>query len=197
MIPLINVGYASTNYYLLGQGRGRLLVDVGMPGTLPTLLAQLRRAGAALDEVGYLLATHYHPDHAGIAQDLQARGVRLVALEQQLDAIPLLGALVKPGDGFIPIATRDIVRITAESSRAFLAGIGVAGEVVATPGHSSDSVSLVLDDGRAFTGDLPPPLEGDATLARSWATLRSRGATMVYPGHGPPRPLPQVYEGAP
>lgn len=34
--------------------------------------------------------------------------------------------------------------------------MGISGEIVPTPGHSDDSISVVLDDGSAFTGDLPP-----------------------------------------
>ena len=45
MIPIINVGYASTNYYVLGSSTTRLLIDVGWPGTLPRLMANLRRTG--------------------------------------------------------------------------------------------------------------------------------------------------------
>jgi hypothetical protein len=37
MMNIVNVSYASANYYVLGQGRSRLLVDVGWPGTLPKL----------------------------------------------------------------------------------------------------------------------------------------------------------------
>lgn len=37
----------------------------------------------------------------------------------------------------------------------------VYGEILWTPGHSDDSVSLVLDSGIAFTGDLQPPLASD------------------------------------
>ena len=78
-------------------------------------------------------------------------------------------------------------------SRAFLATIGIAGEIVHTPGHSDDSVSLVLDTGAAFTGDLTAPglatEETGATVADSWARLRALGATTVYAGHGPVRPI--------
>jgi hypothetical protein len=40
-------------------------------------------------------------------------------------------------------------------------------------GHSDDSVTLVLDAGMAFTGDLPPPhMATDETLQRSWAAIQ-------------------------
>ena len=48
MIPIINVGYASTNYYVLGSSTTRLLIDVGWPGTLPRLMANLRRTDIPL-----------------------------------------------------------------------------------------------------------------------------------------------------
>jgi len=67
--------------------------------------------------------------------------------------------------------------------------IGIAGEIVPTPGHSDDSVSLVLDDGSAFTGDLTPLAlageEGWNAVVASWQRLRALGANRIYPGHGP------------
>ena len=64
---------------------------------------------------------------------------------------------------------------------------------VALPGHSDDSVSLLLDDGSAFTGDLTHPAfvgESDAAVvSASWRSLRDRGAVRVYPAHGPVRPM--------
>jgi glyoxylase-like metal-dependent hydrolase (beta-lactamase superfamily II) len=78
---------------------------------------------------------------------------------------------------------------TAES-RAFLAGIGIEGEILSTPGHSDDSVTLVLDEGLAFTGDLTSPLfvpDDPSDLAyQSWESIRAKGVHTVYPGHGPP-----------
>lgn len=62
-----------------------------------------------------------------------------------------------------------------------------------TPGHSDDSVSLLLDDGSVFTGDLTRPefvgMEDAAVVAASWQLLKERGATRVYPGHGPIRQI--------
>jgi glyoxylase-like metal-dependent hydrolase (beta-lactamase superfamily II) len=74
-----------------------------------------------------------------------------------------------------------------------LAQIGIAGEIVPTPGHSEDSVSLVLDEGAAFTGDLTPlgriGPEDAEVVAASWRLLRAYGVTRIYPGHGPVYPL--------
>jgi glyoxylase-like metal-dependent hydrolase (beta-lactamase superfamily II) len=63
-----------------------------------------------------------------------------------------------------------------------------AGEFVHTPGHSEDSVSLLLDSGEVFTGDLPlaMPDDGNELVRQSREKLRALGARRVYPGHGEP-----------
>ena len=51
-------------------------------------------------------------------------------------------------------------------------------------------MSLLLDSGDAFTGDLTrPDLATDANaavVAASWTALLARGAVTIYPGHGGP-----------
>lgn len=190
---IVNVGYRSTNFYVVSAGSSRLLVDLGWPGTFDTLRAGLKRKGVPLSEIRYGLATHYHMDHAGLAQELKIAGVPLLVVSGQESAIPLLKQHMKPADRFVDITTHDNVTITPEGSRAFLAVIGIDGQIVRTPGHSDDSVSLLLDNGAVFTGDLTHPAlvteETAVEVARSWARLRQLGATTVYPGHGPVRSL--------
>jgi glyoxylase-like metal-dependent hydrolase (beta-lactamase superfamily II) len=55
---IVNVGYDSTNYYMVEQDRKRLLVDVGWPGSLPKLRASLKRKGIAIEDLHYLCVTH-------------------------------------------------------------------------------------------------------------------------------------------
>lgn len=147
--------------------------------------------GVPLNEIRYALATHFHMDHAGLAQEFKNVGIRLLVLETQIAAIPLMKKHIKPEDGYLEIGMNDNVTIHFEESRATLAKLGIAGQILPTPGHSDDSASLLLDDGSVFTGDLPPlELAVDAeTVAASWRLLRERGATRVYPGHGPVRPV--------
>lgn len=191
---IVNVGYDSTNYYVIEQNRKRLLVDGGWPGTLPKLRATLKRAGIALQEINYLFITHYHPDHAGLVQELKAQGVKHLVFQEQLAAVPQMKTYVKPDSGYIEIRLHDSLQLTIGESRAWLlAHLGLAGEIVSTPGHSDDSLSLVLDEGLAFTGDLTPLMMGDEAQAeliqQSWDKLRALGVRRIYPGHGPIRPL--------
>jgi endoribonuclease LACTB2 len=193
---VVNVGYGSTNYYVIGAGKNRLLVDVGWPGTLGKLLANLKRKGIAIEEIRYLLATHYHPDHAGLVQEVKNKGVRLIVAEGQGDFIPGLKQWMKPEMHYVDIDLRDNTPVTLAESRAFLAKLDIAGEIVSTPGHSDDSVTLILDSGDAFTGDLQSvsradELEVEAVTA-SWEKIRAKGAKKIHPGHGPSRPAPAV-----
>jgi glyoxylase-like metal-dependent hydrolase (beta-lactamase superfamily II) len=59
--------------------------------------------------------------------------------------------------GYTEIDTRDNLVIACADGRALLATLGISAELIHTPGHSDDRVSLVLDSGEAFTGDLTDP----------------------------------------
>lgn len=187
-ITIVNIGYRSTNYWVVSAGTSRLLVDLGWPGMMGQMRANLKRMDVPIEEIRYGLATHYHIDHAGLAQELKQAGVPLLVLDVQVAAIPLMKTWVKPQDQYVDITTHDNVTISCAESRALLQLIGIPGEIIHTPGHSDDSVSLLLDDGSVFTGDLTAPMfieEGDTITSTSWRLLRERGATRVYPGHGP------------
>jgi ribonuclease/clavin/mitogillin len=188
---IVNVGYRSTNYWVVSAATSRLLVDIGWPGTLGTMKANLKRMGVPLREIRYALATHYHIDHAGLAEELKKEGIPLLVLQVQVDAISLMKTWTKPWDNYVEITAHGNVIISFEESRRFLGQIGVPGEILHTPGHSSDSVSLLLDDGAVFTGDLPPEAYSfdNPVALSSWRLLRECGATRVYPAHGPIRPI--------
>ena len=190
-LSIVNVGYRSTNFWVISAGPSRLLVDLGWPGMAGKLLAELERKSIPIKEIRYGFATHYHIDHAGAAQDLKNRGMTLIVTPEQIDAVPAMKQWTKPDMNYTDIATADNVVVKLEDSREFLKSIGLAGELIHTPGHSDDSVSLLLDSGEAFTGDLTPPSmateEQAETIATSWRALADRGAKMIYAGHGPVR----------
>ncbi len=190
---IVNIGYRSTNFWVISAGRARLLVDLGWPGTLPTLQSNLKRFDIPIGEICCGLATHYHIDHAGLAQELKQLGMRLLVPDLQVPWIPRIRDHVKPADQFTAISLDDNDVFPLSESRSRLAAFGIAGEILHTPGHSDDSVSLLLDTGDAFTGDLTHPMvitEAEAAVTNaSWQLLRERGATTVYAGHGPVRAI--------
>src|SRR5688572_9151715 len=92
---IVNVGYDSTNYYLIETKIGNLLVDCGWPCTLPKFSAVLKRKGLSLDGIKYFLVTHFHPDHAGLTQELKNEGIKFVLLDCQISFIPQLTEFFK------------------------------------------------------------------------------------------------------
>jgi len=130
---------------------------------------------AALGPVAVVLLTHGHLDHSEGARRLaELTGARVRAL----DPAHRLG-----DEG---LGEGDVV-----------AAAGIELRVLATPGHTSDSLSFVLDDDAVLTGDTilgrgttvvahPDGVLGDylASLRR----LRELGALTVLPGHGPELP---------
>ena len=190
-LTIVNVGYKSTNYWVISAGTSRLLVDLGWPGSLGAMKANLRARDIPMRELRYALATHYHMDHAGLGEELKREGVPLLVVDVQVDAIPAMKQWMKPADGYVEISTSGNRVITCAESRPTLAAIGIGGQVVHTPGHSDHCVSLLLDSGEAFTGDLTAEMfsGGDDMVRASWDKLRQLGATTIYPGHGPTRPL--------
>ncbi len=192
-VTIVNVGYRSTNYWVISAANSRLLVDLGWPGMMGKMQTNLRRMDISIEEIRYGLATHYHIDHAGLAQELKQAGVPLLVLDVQVPAIPFMKTQTKPQDHFVDITMHDNVTISFAESRSLLKQIGISGEILHTPGHSDDSVSLLLDDGSAFTGDLTHPdfigTEDPSVVLASWQLLRDRGAKRVYSGHGPIRQM--------
>ena len=197
-LSILNAGYRSTNVWVVSSSRARLLVDLGWPGQLGALLAALRRLDVPITEITHGFATHFHIDHAGCAEELKAHGLTLVVTPEQVDAIPAMARWTKPVDRYVPITMRQTRVVEIADSRAFLATLGLDGEFVHTPGHSDDSVSLLLDSGEPSTGQLTMPRMAPAddapTVRSSWNVLAERGARTVYAGHGPPRSLAEVLD---
>lgn len=185
---ILNVGYDSTNYYLLDIKEGRLLIDCGWPGTLPKLLSVLKRKDVSPDEINYLLVTHFHPDHSGLAQEIKNLGASLVLMESQLGFIGAMDELYASKKlPYLPIKQERNIHVRFAESRKFLEGIGLKGEILPTPGHSEDSVTLILDEGLAFSGDLPQRFllpEDDLVSRGSWDRIYQHNIIRIFPGHG-------------
>ena len=71
-VTIVNVGYRSTNFWVVSAGRTRVMFDLGWPGMFARPRGQTsKRMDIPLIEIKYGLASHYHIDHAGGAQDLK------------------------------------------------------------------------------------------------------------------------------
>ena len=186
---VIELKYSGTNTYLIRGTDGSILFDTGWAGSFPQFGRALGEAGATVQEIRYLFISHFHPDHMGIAQEIAGCGVRIVAADvQRLHIHDADGVFAKEGNRlYLPIVDEDVLVISCGESRQLLEECGIAGEVVHTPGHSGDSISLCLDEGVLFVGDLNPLYELEihrgTQIGDSWDKLLARDPVRVYYGH--------------
>lgn len=201
MSSLVTISGRSINHYLVGCRGDHLLIDADFAGTLPQLRHGLKRSGIDLLEIGFVIMTHNHPDHGGLTQEVKrAASARLVIHERQIPYLEELGSFYRrknQNGGYQPILIeKSNIVVTTASSRKELASIGIDGQIVETPGHSEDSVSLVLDNGDCFVGDLNLPdrvhsAQAEQTNA-TWRKLLNLGARTAYPSHTDPIPAEAI-----
>jgi glyoxylase-like metal-dependent hydrolase (beta-lactamase superfamily II) len=163
-----------TNTWVLQEpgASASVVVDPG-----PIEDGHLDRLTAELGDVGLVLLTHHHFDHAEVAAEFAARkGCAVRALDPALCV------------GADPIADGEEIAVDGLSLR-----------VVTTPGHTADSVSLLLpDDGALLTGDMvlgrgttvvahPDGQLGPyfSSIERMRSLVVSGDVRTLWPAHGP------------
>ena len=185
MVKLLK--YGNTNCYYIQGEKGSILIDTDWAGTLQLFYRKIKELN--IKNIDYILITHYHPDHMGIAQDIvDNMKAKLLVVDVQKDYMHWSDKIFAKDNkiNFTPINTEPVI-ISCEESRKFLQDLGIDGEILHTPGHSDDSVSLVLDDGVAFVGDLydlnSAAAFNDEKVDNSWKNLLSHNLSKVCYGH--------------
>jgi len=191
-VVVTRLRYGNTNTFLIRGTMGNLLVDTDMAGTLPRFYKAIKAAGVRVKDIDYVLATHYHPDHMGLVSEIVKQGVRLLLADVQLPYVHYsddIFAAMKDVD-YAPIDESAAEVISCEESRVFLEALGIFGELCHTPSHSMDCVSLFLDEGSCFVGDLEPMeylagYEDNPQLEADWELVLEHEPTTVYYAHQP------------
>ena len=89
---------------------------------------------------------------------------------------------------YIPIDETAAEILPCTESRAFLHSLGIGGEIIHTPSHSEDSISILLDDGDCIVGDLEPysylnGYEDNPRLKKDWGQILSRHPRRIFYAH--------------
>ncbi len=182
--------YGNTNTFFIRGTAGNLLVDTDYAGTLPLFYKEIKRQNISLKDITYVLATHYHPDHMGLVSELMKQGVKLLLVDIQKAYVGFSDEIFAREKRLEvePICTEDATVITCEESQAFLRRLGIEGEIISTPSHSKDSVSLILDDGTCIVGDLEPleylgAYEENGKLRADWERIMCRKPKRICYAH--------------
>ena len=185
MIQLLK--YRNTNCYYIKGKNGSILVDTDWAGTLQAFYKKVKELN--ITNIDYLLITHYHPDHMGIVQDIvDNMNVKLLVIDVQKDYIHCSDQIFEKNNNinFNSISTEPLI-ISCKDSRKFLNDLGIDGEIIYTPGHSDDSISLILDNGIALVGDLYDLNSAfafnDEKINNSWKNILSHNISKICYGH--------------
>lgn len=215
-VEVVLVKLGMVNAYIVKQD-GVILIDTGIPGSETAILDAMGKAGIAGRDLRLILVTHGHGDHAGSAARLREMTGAKVAIHEKdaemlrtgtqgrLVPIGLFGRIAKMFIGAVnragyPPVNPDVVM----SGTLDLAPFGVAGTVIPTPGHTAGSVSVLLENGDAFIGDLIFPqipsgrpglpfwADNTADVYESVQRLLVYKPQIFYLGHGGPFPADAV-----
>ena len=203
------------NSYLVSHKQGYVLVDTGKPGNKPLIAQALYEIEASFDDITHIIHTHGHSDHCGSTAEILrlhphiktvihaadehmcATGVSDPVQNTRLFS-RLLRLVINPS---FPPFKNDIIIKSNHSD--LLRKLGIAADIIHTPGHTPGSISIVGDDGQATIGDvlmggilggklLPSRpqyhyyVTNSSELQSSIRTLLSTGSHTFYVGHGGP-----------
>ena len=192
---MVVLRYGNTNSYFLSGKSGGLLIDTDYAGTLPAFYKALKQHGIRTDDIGYVLATHYHPDHMGLIGQLAQQGAKLLLAECQKDFVHSSDYIFNRDKlPFVPIEEKNAIVTSCRESRDFLLSLGIHGEIISTPSHSEDSISVILDDGTCIAGDLEPPeyidaYEDNPALKKDWEHILYYNPKRICYAHRPEQNL--------
>lgn len=201
--------------YLL-KSDGVIAVDAGAPKQGGNFTRGCERASIDPRDVRLVVITHGHWDHVGSAKEIKnLTGAKLAmhrleadCLERSVKLLPcgatpwgrLFGALHRLFVPLITIAPAKVDLLLGDGDLS-LVDFGIPGKILHTPGHTAGSVSVLLESGEAFVGDLamnrfplrfspglPIFADDPGAVSRSWKLLLNNGATKIYPAHGEPFP---------
>lgn len=217
---MINVGNRMVNNWVYPLKDGYVLIDTGYENGFSRLKSNLAKNNIKLDELRFVLLTHAHDDHAGFLNDLLSElpSLKVIMSDKSLDGLykgqnsfeggctsklALLFCnvmkLFGKGEHTYPKLKKEFesrcIQITEANKKEI--GILLFGRIISTPGHTSDSISLMLSDGSLFCGDAVmnglPSLnkitiwaENKDEFLESWKTFINLKPKVIYPGHGQP-----------
>lgn len=197
------------NFYLLETGSGVVIVDTGFASAAPAALDKLIRLGYGPRDVRLIFLTHVHADHVGSAAQLRRATGAPIALHRADAAKARAGFHTMPsgrglGGKLFEHAFNGLhLKMSFEpfepdlfmDENSTLREFGLDARVLATPGHTLGSLSLVFPDGVSLIGDaminqlrvaMPMYGEDNALACDTLRKIHALRPRLVYSGHGAP-----------
>lgn len=210
-IQIIPIQLGFDTCYII-KSEGAIVIDGGAPKKFKNFEKALKKNAIKPEDISLIILTHGHFDHIASAKEIKEYTGAMIVMHQkeaewlEKSMTPLPPGVTLWGKIFINILLKFMpyikippakVDIKLEDSPFDLHEYGIPGKIIHTPGHSKGSVSVLLDSGQVFVGDLAmnslplrftpglPIFAEDAEQVKiSWQRLLDSGAKTVYPAHG-------------
>ncbi len=212
VVPVLHqVGLGMVNAFLLLDKGEVTVIDTGIAGSGPKILAAVGQLGKRPQDVKRILVTHLHADHTGSLAELKRQTGAPVYMHKADAALVRQGIAsrpAKPAPGLIksivvPLAMRRPAHVEPVQTDVELADgqdLGIAGGlcVVAAPGHAAGQVAflwprqggvlIAADAASNYRGKLDYPIlfEDMAAGVRSLQNLAALDYAVAVFGHGRP-----------
>ncbi len=196
-----------------------MVIDTGYPNGFNSFKKKMNSVGITPKDIKFIFLTHAHNDHAGYLNELltitnaslvlhRDAVIRLKAGRNLLIGrspsrqaqmfLKMMSLLGKSGHKFPRLDMPDRY-IIAGSKSLHLHDLGIPGTILMLPGHTSDSIGLILDNGYMFCGDAamngflsksrhPVCIENEQDFLNSWEVILKNKPVKIFPGHGKPIP---------
>ena len=216
---IINLGNRVVNNYLIDYEDGYILIDTGYQNGFRRFKRNIKKRNINPDDIKFIFLTHAHDDHAGFLNDvLQATDAKVILHPKSLDGLRrgqnsfeggcsshlahffcLILEMLGKGEHRYPVIrekfTNRLITIYSDAFRE----LNFPFEIVETPGHTADHVSLIKEDvmfcGDAAMNNFPSIhrviiwIENLQQYKQSWETIIGIHPKMIYPAHGKPFPI--------
>lgn len=217
---MLNLGNRIVNNWLYPIHNGFVLIDTGYQHRFTHFKQELSKLGIDIGRIRYVFLTHAHDDHAGFLNELLAQSLHTqVIMSAKAPEVlrrgqnPFVGGCT----GRLAFLFCQVMKLFGKGSHRFPPlrqefeerclliseqninelEAALCGKILCTPGHTSDSISLLLEDGALLCGDAAmnglPSLhritiwaENKAAFAHSWEIIIDEKPALIYPGHGKP-----------
>jgi glyoxylase-like metal-dependent hydrolase (beta-lactamase superfamily II) len=216
-MEIINVGDFTVNNYVIKTPKGYIVVDTGYAGNFNRFCKKLKEYNISLEEIKFIFITHAHDDHVGflneLIRDTDAKLIMHVESPERLlvghnnydGGYPNLLAksffglmsLLGKGKHEFPVVKVDNNTLLWNGENQFFKEMGIGLEIISLPGHTSDLIGLLTDDGILLCGDASMNgfpsvkrniiwIENLEDYKKSWNKMIESSAREIYPSHGAP-----------
>ena len=201
----------SSNAYLVQNNDHLFMIDSG-DGDIAEIEKACRELDQKISDLELIIITHAHWDHVANVKKIKALTGAIIIAHQKAEPQLLKGSTSFPdGTSIFSNLLIFFIKLFSTNDGSFspvkpdilikdvfnLQNLGINGRLHSIPGHTLDSIAVIIDRKHCFVGDTmfnlfpgtvyPLFANDEHQLKQSWKNLTNYPDILtIYPGHGKP-----------